>query len=122
MQLPAKLQPVALSWPPSTALLERAQPPEPGWRLPGSCPAPWGSPGASELLSAEGAAGGGRGDKEQLLLCPRLGGFGSVALRLWLCVLPQPTPPGLDPAGSSELLTGHLQDVLPWEGLVGGKG
>lgn len=122
MQLPAKLQPVALSWPPSTALLERARPPEPGWCLPGSCPALWGSPGASELLGTEGAVGGGRGDKEQLLLCPGGGRFWSVELRLWLCGLPLPKLPGLDPDCSPELLTGHLQDVLPQEGLVGDKG
>lgn len=86
MQLPAKLQPVALSWPPSTALLERARPPEPGWRLPGSCPALWGSLGASELLGAEGAEWGGQGDKEQLLLCPGGGRFwfcGTEALVVW---------------------------------------
>lgn len=53
---------------------------------------------------------------------PGVGGFGSVELRLCLCVLPRLEPPSLDPDRSPELLTGHLQDLLPQKGLVGDKG
>lgn len=43
-------------------------------------------------------------------------------LRLCLCVLSWLEPSRLDPDCPPELLMGHLQDLLPREGLVGDKG
>lgn len=74
---------------------------------------------SSALRELSGVAKGTRSSCCSVL---GVGGFGSVELRLWLCGLPLTKQPGLDPDCSPELLTGHLQDVLPREGLVGDKG